>query len=313
VANGRLILTDAQQQALFTPAPYGLLDTATELPELPPHWQQGLTWEPICAEGFTTYSRCLVVVDASDVPLGGDVTEEEGGPPEPPAKEASTFHQIRGATPFAAGVEIDCSPQAGPDRIRARAAEALTRVEQRQVEATFWTGVAAGEAVVWPHLAAETALVEPEAGGAELQPAVTVLSGSTPLDIVAAVGLLEEALGDCYDGVGTLHVPRLLVPYMAASTLVTARAGLLNTPLGTKVAAGRGYPGTSPAGVDSEDVRWIFATGEVFYRRGDIWQPNSVESFNRGNNTVRAMAERTYVLGWDCCLFAVPVLIEEGS
>jgi hypothetical protein len=65
--------------------------------------------------------------------------------------------------------------------------------------------------------------------------------------------------------------------------------------------------------VDSEDVRWIFATGEVFYRRGDIWQPTSVESFNRGNNTVRAMAERTYVLGWDCCLFAVPVLIEEGS
>jgi hypothetical protein len=308
-------LSDAQQQALFTPAPFGLLDTAAELGELPPHWQQGLTWEPICAEGFTTYARCLVVVESSDVPVGGDVPADEGGPAEPPAKEASTFNEIRGATPFAAGVEIDCSPVAGVERIRARATEALTRAEARQVEEAFWTGQAASQQVVWPHLAASTALVEPGAGGAELQPAATVLNGGVATDVVSAIGLLESALGDCYDGIGTLHVPRVLVPHMADRSQITVRGGAVTTTLGTKVAAGRGYPGTGPEGQNGGDtgVQWIYATGSVFYKRGDIWSPTAVESFDRARNTVRAMAERAYVFGWDCCLLAVPVAIEEGS
>jgi hypothetical protein len=313
VANGRLILGD--NQVPFTPAPYGLLDTATELPQLGRHWQQGLTWEPLCAAGFTTYSRCLVVVrgvsDAEEEPVGPDVPGDEGGPVDPDAKEASTFHQIRGATPFAAVAQIDCSPVAGPERIHRMSAEALTRSEGSQVEATFWTGQAAGQEVVWPHLAADTPLIEPQAGGAVLQPAAEVLNGGTAVGVTTALGLLEEALGDCYDGVGTLHVPRALIPAMADHSLIEARAGLLNTTLGTKVAAGRGYPGTGPDGTETPGVRWVYATGEVFYQRGEIFQPSVVESFDRERNTVRAMAERAYVLGWDCCLLAIPVTVEQ--
>lgn len=319
MANGRLVLAEAQQQSLFTPALYGLLDTATEVGTLPPHWQMGLTWEPLCADGFSTYARCLVVVrggsDEEETPVGPDVPAEEGGPTDPEPKEASTEHGISGATPFAAVVEIDCSATAGPERIRSMAAEALTRAEGRIVEETFWTGAAAGQDVVWPHLAADTSLVEPEAGGAVLQPAAEVLNGGTPTDIVTAMGLLESAIGACYDGVGTLHVPRVLAPHMAGWSQVDARAGVMTTKLGTKVAAGRGYPGTGPSGQDggSSNIQWVYATGAVFYKRGDIWQPSSVESFDRARNTVRALAERVYVFGWDCCLFAVPVMIEEGS
>lgn len=320
MANGRLILPEAQLQALFTPAQYGLLDTATELPELPPHWQQGLTWEPLCADGTTTYARCLVVVrggsDEEEIPVGPDVPAEEGGPADPEDKAATFDHQVSGATPFAAVVEVDCSPTAGPDRIRRMAGEALTRSEGRIVEEAFWTGQAAGAEVVWPHLAADTPLIEPDAGGAVLQPAAEVLNGGVATDIVSAFGWIESALGQCYDGVGTLHVPRVLIPHADNHNLIETRAGLMTTSLGTKVSAGRGYPGTGPDGTDggTTGVQWIYATGEVFYKRGDAWQPSVVESFDRARNTIRAIAERTYVFGWDdCCLLAIPVLIEEGS
>lgn len=306
MANGRLLLSD--DQLPFTPAQYGLLETATELPELDRHWQQGFTWEPLCAEGFSTYALCLVVVDSSDVPSAEDV-------PEPDEKEASTDWSVRGATPFAAVAEIDCSPVSGPERIRARASQALTRSEGRIVEAAFWTGTAAGQQVVWPHLAAASDLAEPGAGGALLQPAVEVLNGGVADDVVTALSLLESALGGCYDGVGTIHVPRVLVPLMSSLSLITTRAGIITTALGNKVAAGRGYPGTSPTGTDggTSGTQWMYATGEVFYRRGEVFQPQVVESFDRARNTVRAIAERPYVLGWDCCLLGIPVAIEEGS
>jgi hypothetical protein len=306
VANGRLLLGD--DQIPFTPALYGLLDTATELPELDRHWQQGFTWEPLCASGFSTYAQCLVVVDSSDVPSSEDV-------PEPPEKEASTDWSVRGATPFAAVAEVDCSPASGPERIRARANQALIRSEGRTVEAAFWTGLAGGQGVVWPHLAAASDLTEPGAGGALLQPAVDVLNSGAATELVTGLALLESALGDCYDGVGTIHVPRVLVPIMSWLSLITTRAGQITTQLGTKVAAGRGYPGTSPTGTDGGDsgVQWIYATGEVFYRRGEVFQPTTVESFDRSRNTVRAVAERPYVIGWDCCLLGIPIAIEEGS
>jgi hypothetical protein len=74
------------------------------------------------------------------------------------------------------------------------------------------------------------------------------------------------------------------------------------------VAAGAGYPGTSPAGAaPATGESWIYATGAVTMRRGDIKTFTLSESINRGNNTIEMIAERTYVLGWDCCHFAILV------
>lgn len=298
MANGRLNLTDEQIRPLFTPRLYGLLDTATELPDLPPHWQQGLTWEPLCPDSYSTYSRCLVITQESD---------DIGEAPDPPEKDESTFNLIRGALPFTVVDEIHCNPTAGPERIRRWAAEALIRSEQRQVEETFWTGVAANQQVVFPHLAADTELVEPEAGGAQLQLAADVVFPS-PLPVHMALGALEAGIADCYDGIGTIHVPVELMEYLAEASLITTQAGVARTKLGNKVVAGAGYPGTSPAGAaPTEGTLWIYATGEVFYKRGEIFQPSTVESFDRARNTIKAQAERTYVIGWNCCLLAVQV------
>jgi hypothetical protein len=164
---------------------------------------------------------------------------------------------------------------------------------------------------VFPHLAANAVLREPEAGGATLQEAATVVA--TALNPVDALSELEGAIGACYDGVATIHAPRKLLPRLAAQGVVKAQGGLITTILGTKVVAGRGYPGTGPTGADVADQSWMYATGEVFYRRGDVVQPTDRESFDRARNTMKALAERTYVIGWDCCVLTVPVSIAEGG
>lgn len=310
MANGRLNLTEGQTQPLFTPALYGLLDTASELPQLPPHWQQGLTWEPLCPDSFATWSECLVRLAESDVPVRPADTEPD--PTLPTPKDESTFHRIHGALPFTAVAEVHCSPTAGPEQIRRMASQALIRSEQRQVESVFWTGDAAGQQVVWPHLASDIDLVEPEAGGAVLQETATVVAANA-LPAKIALAQLETALGACYDGIGTIHMPYGLLNYFAAEDLITTQAGLARTKLGNKIVAGRGYPGTGPSGGTDPDVNWIFATGSVFYKRGEIFQPDTVQSLDRQRNTVKAQAERTYVIGWDCCLLAIQVDLETMS
>jgi hypothetical protein len=294
----------ADDRLPFTPASFGLLNTATPLPELERHWSMGLTWEPNCGDASSTWAQCLAV--------------ERGSPPTDPgpagtpeAKAATASSVIRGAIPFTVYVEHDCSAVGGWDRVRKRAADALTRAEGRIVESVFWTGEAAGTEVVFPHLAADAVLIEDEAGGAPLQEAAEIVA--SPLGIVDALGELEGAIGSCYDGVATIHVPRKLIPRMASNGMIRAQGGLINTTLGTKVAAGRGYPGTGPAGTEAAGVEWMYATGEVFYRRGEIVQPTDVETLNRATNTIKALAERTYVIGWDCCILAIPVTISEGG
>lgn len=302
MANGRLNLADGQLPP-FTPSPFSLLNTATELGELGRTWTQGLTWEPLCADAATTYSVCLVLIRDPGTPT--EPTNEDI--PEPPEKAETAFFEIRGATPFMAHSEIDCSPQSGSARIKARAEQALIRAEARIVEAAFWTGQAANQAVVWPHLAATSELVEDTPGGATLQEAADVVTDS-PVPITTALSELEAALGTCYDGVGTIHVPAGLVPYLAANDLITVRGGQMFTTLGNKVAAGRGYPGTGPDGTATPGTSWMFATGEVFYKRGEV-QPlgDRDESFDRQRNTIKAIAERPYVFGWDCCLLAAQI------
>lgn len=301
-ANGRLILPD--DRLPFTPAQFGLLDTATEIPDMETYWRMGLTFEPLCADASSTFAECLSVTRGSPP----DVVDDTPGPPD---AKASTFeHQIRGVLPFTVYAETKCSSQGGWERARKRAADALTRAEDRIVETVFWTGTAGGTEVVFPHLAATSALVEEGSGSgsATLQEAATdVTPGGTALGIVDALGVLEREIGSCYDGVGTIHVSRRLIPWMADHNQLVVKSGLITTLLGTKVAAGRGYPETGPDGTTATNSVWMFATGEVFYHRDDIFQPTDRETFDRADNTVIALAERTYVIGWDCCILAIEV------
>lgn len=292
MANGRA-LVDAPQ---FTARPFGLWSVLQEPPPgtVDKHWRMGVTYEPWCPAGNSTYDPCIAVSGVSGVGAVG----------LPPAKAATFARSQRSATPFTVGVEIDCSTIGFYDKSQAAAVDALTRAEMRQVETAFATGIAGGQVVAFPHLAANIALVQ---DGSVLQSAATTLS-STAVDVVEAFARLESALATCYDGVGVIHIPAALAPIAASNGLLERQGAVLRTVTGQLVAVGAGYPGTSPAGTTpATGVVWVYATGAVFGYRSEIFTRDAEASLDRTVNTVKMIAERTYLLGWDCCHFAIPV------
>lgn len=288
MANGRRLVPGP----LFTPRPYGLWSVIQVPAVSPDHWEMGVTYEVTCPAASLTYDPCLAV------------TGTGGPPPPPPSKAATSEHALRGATAFTVVEEIDCSPIGFYDDATAKASDALTRSEMRQVEAAFWTGSAGNQQVVWPHLAAQSPFVEID--GTVMQTAAITGVG-VAVDVVEGLGILEGKLADCYDGVGVLHVPVELIPALGAYNLVERSGAQLRTKTGNLIAVGAGYSGTSPSGTSTAGVLWMYATGALFGLRSDIRAFPTDQSFDRSVNTVKAIAERTYLLGWDCCHYAVPI------
>ena len=282
----------------FTAPSFGLLTTATELALPGDKWKLGIVWEPTCPGADGTFDPCVVT------PW---LTEDA-----PPEKTDTWEHQVRGATPFTAYSMIQCSPVGSWDDLSTLNRQALIRSEEQFVEQVFWTGVvtAGADATVFPHLADDTEAID---GEDFLQPAATVVT-ATPQEIVIGLGMLEEAMKDCYPGVATIHMPYRLATIAMDHHLLVSRGGqMFTTSLGSKVVIGD-YPGTAPDGTSTPGETWLYATGEVFFQRET--QPHSfrpAESLDRDVNTVSMIAERTYVVGWDCCLLAVPIVNGEST
>src|SRR5690554_3145007 len=110
-----------------------------------------------CPTGDTTYDPCLSVTGT-------------GAPAAPATKTGNVEQTTRGATPFTVYAQFECSAVGVGDAATV-GADALARVEQRQVETAFWTGVAGGQPVVFPHLAAAAAVFDSQ--GILLQPNAT--------------------------------------------------------------------------------------------------------------------------------------------
>lgn len=277
--------------AAFTPLPYGLWDSIQHPAPGGAHWQQGITWIERCPTGDTTYDECLAVTGT-------------GAPPEPPAKTANVDQTFRGALPFTVYAEFQCSPVGIPEA-ESIASDALTRVEQQQVEAAFWTGAAGGQPVVFPHLAADTEVLD---GDIMLQPvASAVVTGA---DVVHALGVLEQELADCYAGQGLIHVPRVALPTLAAWNLVREVDGRLLTTAGNVVVVGDGYTGTGPDGTTpAAGTTWIYATGAAWGYRSDVYVSRLRDSLDRSSNTISMLAERTYTVGFECCLLAAHIVL----
>lgn len=275
----------------FASLPYGLWDSIQTPSPGGVHWQQGVTWDDRCPTGDSTYDECLAVTGT-------------GAPPAPPAKTANVTQESRGATPFTVYARFDCSP-VGLGDAQTVAQDALARVEQLQVEEAFWTGVAGGQAVVFPHLAADTEVAD---GDVVLQPVASpVVTGA---DVVHALGALEQELADCYAGQGLIHVPRSALATLAAWNLVEERDGALFTPGGNRIVAGSGYSGTGPDGeAPATGTTWIYATGAAWGYRSDVYLSQVRDSLNRSSNTLQMLAERNYLVGFECCLLAAHIVL----
>jgi hypothetical protein len=267
----------------FTSLPYGLMSVAVPMETGDRHWRAGVEYQ----------------LDPCDA--AGAVMDE--CPEGTPISKAATADglEIVGNEPFTVYAWIDCATVGFNDaEAHRRTSAALTNGEARTVERVLWTGDAGG--TVNPHLAANAGVIDNQV---TLQTAATVVTGGA-VDIVEAMGNLEGALADCYGGVGIIHVPRKALAHLVAHNQVVRDGQRLRTMGGTWIAAGAGYPGTGPDGTEpSGSQEWFYATGQVAYRRGEVTFSSSYpEAINRGTNSVVLVAERTYVIGWDCCHFA---------
>jgi len=137
---------------------------------------------------------------------------------------------------------------------------------------------------------------------------VTVTPGTNFVD---SIGLLEAAFYNFYGYSGVLHLPIRSGEHVSAYNLLTADAAhplpgnsrVWRTAIGTAVSIGN-YAGRSPVGAaPAAGHQWLYMTPPI-----KIWrQPDSqvtispVEgSLNRTTNQETWLAERTYVVGFEC-------------
>lgn len=134
--------------------------------------------------------------------------------------------------------------------------------------------------------------------------------------VTAGISALEQTLAD--NGVvgGIIHARPGLSSWLSRDHLVDhPSTRLMTTPYGTPYSFGYGYDGsapqgTAPTGTLGETTEWIYATGRVQVWRGDVGIPTIREILNRSTNQQYALAERPYLVGVECGIWAVQVTTE---
>lgn len=283
----------------YVPLPYGLTSvvnwqTSTD------RWEGGIQWESVCATGSTTISPCITGAPILD----------------PPAKAETWDRIVRGARPFTVFSEIDCAAPGWWQLAQEHAARGFTQSEAFQIERVFQTGQVPGMGsgpLIFPNLTSTGPFTDTAAlPSVLLQPSSIVVSGSG-LDVVEGLGILEKAVASCYQGgTAVIHVPVRLAGAFQAQYLIKQQGPNLTTAAGNKMVIGSGYDETfGPGGTTPvAGSGWIFATGPMFGWRSNIRQLGAQrDQFDRAENTLKMITERTVILGWDCCLAAVLVTL----
>lgn len=118
-----------------------------------------------------------------------------------------------------------------------------------------------------------------------------------------ALAVAEQAIAKDYAGTGIIHMSR------QAGTILwenlTVSGGKMQTLLGTPVVIGAGYDNSF--GYPIADSALI-ATGPVVLYRGDI--DTREQAINLAHNDVSYIAQRDYVLGWDCQAIKVTTTLD---
>lgn len=259
-----------------TPSPFGLFSAATVQDTSgteDSRWiHSGITWEPAhCGPAHVTLGACLAAGEEKETDDGIDAVE---------GASFTVYHLHSCKLPGNAW-----------DRGDQLAADALRLGEQR---------------------AAERVLMERMAVAAASDGGIVLTS--SPLHVVDAVAQLERYLGANYGGVGVIHMdPQVATLAESYNLLQTTGTRKQTRAATTSVAVGGGYgagliPQEDPEVQDAPDsgVSWIYATGQVLVRRA---APEVVKSAagSLQTNTYVALAERSYVVGWECVTAAIAV------
>jgi hypothetical protein len=126
--------------------------------------------------------------------------------------------------------------------------------------------------------------------------------------IADQIGALEEALYSTYGFRGVLHVPFQYGERLHAGMALTRDGSVWRTAIGTAVSIGN-YDGYTPAGVaPAAGHTTIYITGQTFvWRNPDVFVSDLAGSLNRANNQVTMLAEREYIVTFECGAWAVDV------
>jgi hypothetical protein len=192
------------------------------------------------------------------------------------------------ASPFVVYDGVRCQRAGFPDGEQV-ARQRLTLSEQGQAER--W---------LWQHMGEEAA-----ASDGAILAAADAPFGS----VDQAVAALEAQLAATTGAVGVIHMPR----YAAALDWHghdphETPTQTLATVLGTPIVAGGGYSYTGPDGAATDDVLWVYATGPVTVRRGEVqYYGGDSGGFDQKSNEVWHIAERPYLITADCPVYAAAV------
>lgn len=261
----------------ITPARYGLVSAADMVVESDPHFVNGIEFEQNpCGPAKLAANECVTSPGAErEVPDGIDVVES--GP----------ITVYNGFTCRAVGVSE---------------AEMLDRA-RKSLSGGEWAAV---EKAVWSQGDPLRLMNDGTGEGAETEVLTT-----EAVSLVKGIGLLEEHLADQYGGVGVIHAPRGVAGFAAERRQIDVEGGRKVTTLGTRWSFGN-YPNTDIDGVAAAvDTAWLVATGAVAVRRSEVKQrpTNLGEALDRRTNEIFAIAERTYVVSWECVQAAVLVTL----
>lgn len=266
------------------PLRYGLLQAAVGPLDLPVHARNGgiryIT--SLCAEGFGYEIECIDDQNskASEFSLGTTT--------------------VTGA-PFIIAATVTCGTVGTTfEDQRALVMERLRGVEQAMLEEIFSTS-AFGQS---PGLITGDGITTVTGAGD------TVVDVLSELERARYCGFTGNTAQ--YGPPGYLHVAIPVFNALKAQHLIDFDGTRWRTPIGTVVSTGC-YANNTPAGAAPADgVFWMYLTGQT-----TIWRTSDADvqiapiegSFNRTTNQMMMLAEREYVVTYECGGFAKPVTL----
>lgn len=281
-----MAFTGVVEAPTVIPARFGLLSAATviEHGEGDEHWILGFNFETEACNFRATYRDICTISEEGELFVRAD------GP--------RSFR----AYPFSINAVDECSTFGfeAIDR-KARVLRQLELVTPKGVERELWTG-SFGDAL------GQTDNRYLASGSA------TVLNGGTAVSADTGVALLESYIADEGPGYqGVIHMSRMTASKASGVYRQSPDdPNVLETMLGTKVAAGVGYPGTGPNGAAvTGGLRWMYITGPVVVHLGakQIVNPMLPHAVDPHINDLTYQAERPAVVTWDGCVHAA-VLVD---
>jgi hypothetical protein len=244
------------------PLPYGLFSAFSLRPEGDGRWLNGVRWEVGTCDPANSIGAPWCAPD----PVEG--LPKQLAPNNVPFGEAS---------PITIYGHYACSAMSNSfSEAQRLATEHLINREEAAVEDALWNG--------------DLGMV-PNFSGANGYPA-PMSAGAHDLEW-HALAAVEQAIGEFYGSLGVIHMSRRTASLLLSKGSLESKGGRLYTELGTPVVAGAGYP----------DVGEIVGTPALFGYQGNVFDSSARpgDLMDRGSNDMVAVAERTYVIGFDPC------------